>query len=154
WGVPRPPRFVNTSALSIQVDPTNGVDTNNDGLGTGAGSMQSIPAAVTLAQKNFDALGGSINILLANGTHSIGLPFTIFGGFAGSFLVSLHGAAGQGANVILSGAFGIKDFAAVSFSELTFSSSIAGSCISTDQDGICDIASTVTFGTGGAAASM
>jgi hypothetical protein len=116
--------------------------------------MQSIPAAFQLATKQWDPQQGSITILLANGTYSTGLPFTFTGGQSGCFLIGLKGNSGQGASVIINGTLAIKDFVAVSFNELTFANGLSGPAISVDQCGIVDIASTVSFGNGGACASM
>lgn len=153
WQVLGRSRWLQTGII-IHVDPLNGSDTNNDGLATGTGgAMQTIPGAWRLATQNFDPLGGSIEILLADGTHSSGLPFTMVGGQAGSFLFSITGAAGHGANVIIGGQISVKDFLAVGFVEVTFSA-IVGSAIECDQNGIVDIDPTVTFGNGGDAASF
>lgn len=149
WRFTLPPRWLNAGLASVQVDPVNGSDSNNDCLGTTTGSCQSIPGAVSIATKFMDAQGGSIQILLANGTYSTGLPYTFSGGTSGYFLITLTGNTGQGANVNISGQFSIKDFIAVSFHEMTFAAT-SGSAIEADQNGIVDISSTVTFGTGGA----
>jgi hypothetical protein len=134
WNVP--------PGTPIQVDPSNGRDTDNDGLGTGAGAMATIDGAFLLATEQFMANGGGIAIMLADGTYSTAVNFN--GGQVGSYLFSVGGAPGHTANVVMTGEFALKDFVAVGFNNMTFAPS-EGCGICVDQNGIADVASTVAF---------
>src|ERR1700722_16532501 len=135
-------RWNMTPGTIIFVDPVNGSDSDNDGLGSQSGAMATIAGAFNLATQQFMANGGSIGIGLADGTYDTTEIF--FGGQVGAFLFSVGGAPGRTANVIMTGTWSLKDFVAVGFNNMTFAPS-AGSGISVDQNGIADINSTVAF---------
>lgn len=150
WVATRPSRFNNTGALTVFVDPT-GSDTNNDGLGTGTGAMQTITGAFNLIQQNFQPNAGAQPIQLANATYTS--SDTFLGGTTGGFLLQLGGAAGQGANVIYQGLAFNKDYVALQYHDMTFNTG-AGSCIRCGQSGVVDILSGVTFGAASGAAHL
>lgn len=81
WQVIRPTRWILTGPVTLNVDPVNGLDTN-DGLATGTGrALQTLNGAHNLIQKNFDVATQAVTVQgVASGAFS---PLTAFGGYVG-----------------------------------------------------------------------
>lgn len=126
---------------------TTGSDSNN-GL-TSLTPFLTVQKAVDVIHAGVDMGGFSIGIELAAGTYN---NFALFGhdAFLGNTVITIAGATGNPADVILDGGgtsllVFAKDYCALNFNYVTFTNA-TGACISAGQDGIIDF-STCIFGT-------
>ena len=152
WQIwPRTQRWQANGAITFNVDPVAGND-SNDGLATGSGAFLTLQGALVVALFQVDYRSFTGTVLLANGTYSgSAAVLSAFGQVVGNATVSIKGNAGQGANVLWqvpTGQVGmfIKDFCAFDLDNITFSGGTGAICLSVGQFGIVDIGAGVTFG--------